>query len=474
MKMIVNYLNQSDPQKTKELWLTETGWFTTGGSNGVTEEEQAAFALRVKLAWDKLLKNIGRKGELFWYDLRNDGTDPAYAGHNFGLIYYNYRPKPAFYAVKTYNKLLRGREFVGMSDKPYLARYTDTETGDSTYIAYTSGGSGSVTVPQSGSAVHIYDYLGRLTETVSEPSGDITVEVGEEPTFIHCKTYRTEITDMKYDKNKNICTVSGRAEDFETAEITLWDESGNCVQTESAKVGSDGEFHKMFSVSKPGRYTVKICKSEMEAAGSSLIGTAELDASRPQFSGDTVLRGIVTEFDALSGMTVVTGSLTDRVSGEPSDGLVNVLVLPEGADTDNVNLSNAVWIGDAEVKNGVFTCAGGDYSLHLRSAASDREDSIFGSDGTVTYTFGLSGTASEITAETSIDGGGAPDSARLIIAQYKDGSLIDVRSKEIRPSDAADASLTVKRVEGVDMFKAYVWDGSELRPIIPSVSKKQR
>ncbi|MCY9665675.1 cohesin domain-containing protein [Paenibacillus alginolyticus] len=110
-KLIAKY-NTSG--KEIPLWLTEMGWHTKLGGDGVSEDKQAEYLARYNiLAISEGVENIT------WYDLKNDGTDAENREHNFGIIVNEedgrgaYTAKPAFatYAVQT--RQLAGAEYIG-------------------------------------------------------------------------------------------------------------------------------------------------------------------------------------------------------------------------------------------------------------------------------------------------------------------------------------------------------------------------
>ena len=77
----------------REVWITEMGWSTHAA--GVFERDQASLLARSYLTavWSGACQNMG------WYDLRNDGPDPFVFEHNFGVLYQDFSPKPAFRAL---------------------------------------------------------------------------------------------------------------------------------------------------------------------------------------------------------------------------------------------------------------------------------------------------------------------------------------------------------------------------------------
>ncbi len=78
----------------KPLYFNETAMHSAFGS-----ERAQALALVKKLTYARAVGAVGYT----WYDLRNDGTDPADHEHNYGLLTRDFQPKAA-YAV--YNGLI--------------------------------------------------------------------------------------------------------------------------------------------------------------------------------------------------------------------------------------------------------------------------------------------------------------------------------------------------------------------------------
>ena len=67
----------------------------TPAGGQLTEAAQAAMLPRVYLTY---LSADMRIEKLFWYDLHNDGPSPYEAEHNFGLLSWDWSPKPAWYS----------------------------------------------------------------------------------------------------------------------------------------------------------------------------------------------------------------------------------------------------------------------------------------------------------------------------------------------------------------------------------------
>ena len=79
----------------KPVWITEMGWPTYVG--GASEREAAALLARCYLG--AVVSGVCHSAS--WYDFRNDGWDVYYNEENFGVLYNDLRPKPAYRALAT-------------------------------------------------------------------------------------------------------------------------------------------------------------------------------------------------------------------------------------------------------------------------------------------------------------------------------------------------------------------------------------
>lgn len=87
----------------KSIWITEMSWPTnrrapgaTGDwAEGVSPATQAAYLSR---AYEKIAQEYTFVETAMWYNLRDKGTNPTLAYHNYGLVQHNFEPKPAYYA----------------------------------------------------------------------------------------------------------------------------------------------------------------------------------------------------------------------------------------------------------------------------------------------------------------------------------------------------------------------------------------
>lgn len=102
--------------RRRPVWITEMGWTTYTPHNSWVQEgflatplrEQAELIVRTYLSC--IISGIDPK--VFWYDLRNDGTDPHNFEDNIGIMYKDFSPKPAYIAYSTMTRTLKGMKFI--------------------------------------------------------------------------------------------------------------------------------------------------------------------------------------------------------------------------------------------------------------------------------------------------------------------------------------------------------------------------
>ncbi len=125
------------PDGRKELPIISGEWGYASHTKGVALETQAAFIVRQQLA--NLLAGIPIS---IWYDWKNDGTDPAEREHNFGTVWPDLKPKPAYTAIRTMTGALAGYRIVRRLDAGNASDYVlllEAETGPEKLAAWTIG-----------------------------------------------------------------------------------------------------------------------------------------------------------------------------------------------------------------------------------------------------------------------------------------------------------------------------------------------
>jgi hypothetical protein len=82
----------------KQLWFTEFGYPTTTTAGGVSEATQASWLTSAF----KYVESYPYVKALFWYQARDLYVDDTTPEARFGLMHYDYSPKPSYDAFKTY------------------------------------------------------------------------------------------------------------------------------------------------------------------------------------------------------------------------------------------------------------------------------------------------------------------------------------------------------------------------------------
>lgn len=170
---------------SKPIWSTEQGWPTHTGATGVTEQVQAAYLAR---AYAVALANGIEK--FFWYDFMNDGLDPTYNEHNFGIIRNTgdplgkWVPKPASVAYAAMVRQLTGTHFekseqVGADNVSMLF----AKGSKSTRVMWTTAGHTQNVTVTTGSPVAVTDLTG-ATKTYYPALGRVVLSLTGDPIYV--------------------------------------------------------------------------------------------------------------------------------------------------------------------------------------------------------------------------------------------------------------------------------------------------
>ncbi len=162
----------------KEIWLTEIGWPTNAGDNGSSEAKQAAMIARTYMQ----AAASGVVQKVFWYNFRNDGLDPSYNEHNFGIIRRDQSLKPACEAFMTMTRHLEGKKFVkALNPGQGVYAYLFEGGGKRTLAAWCTAGSARLKV--SGRPAQVVDLIGGAVSVKNTAAG-FSFPISEYPVFI--------------------------------------------------------------------------------------------------------------------------------------------------------------------------------------------------------------------------------------------------------------------------------------------------
>ncbi len=168
------------------LWVTEIGWPTMQEESGISEMEAAEF-----LARSYILSTVVSVDKMFWYDMVNDGTNPSYSEHNFGLLH-SWDNEPAlaakfpYLAYNTVSNQLHGAKLQwsdGLSADVFYAMYDKEESGTKLLIVWTVDKEATMTLNTIGDEVKITDILSN-SEIAATENGQIQIPVTTSPIFI--------------------------------------------------------------------------------------------------------------------------------------------------------------------------------------------------------------------------------------------------------------------------------------------------
>jgi hypothetical protein len=182
MRAVVSGAFASPPPVWDTEWGYSSQWFGDAGGH-----DPAARALQAQRTSRELLTAWALGFPMaVYYDIRDDGTDPTNAEHNFGLVQNDYTDKPAILAVRALSAAAKGRAFTGFLPVGLTSMHAMLLAGaKDRVVALWSDAPGSVTdvvVPASGAPV---DMLGAPV-TLGSDGGVTTIRVREAagPVFV--------------------------------------------------------------------------------------------------------------------------------------------------------------------------------------------------------------------------------------------------------------------------------------------------
>jgi hypothetical protein len=155
-----------------DFYITEIGWPTNTGRFGTPESVVGGFATRVTA----LLMSLPYVRGVWWYDLVDDGANPADKESRFGLLRQDYSPKPAYLAMAKIAGFVRSHD-LELSEKSELRegfvaiRLLAADGPEQGFLAWNAGsGAGSIQIecdPKDGPRVK--DGSSNLLHLTQEP-----------------------------------------------------------------------------------------------------------------------------------------------------------------------------------------------------------------------------------------------------------------------------------------------------------------
>jgi len=163
-----------------KVWLTEFG-YPTHITGGTPQWLSAAYIVRTFL-WALTLPFIER---LFVYDFQDDGEDPTYNEHNFGLIRFDSSPKVGYAAFNTMVRMLHRKRFsrqVNISDGVVCLVFTGDD--GEVWTLWAIEGERKVNLQVPSKTVTVTDLMGN-SQTIHAVKGQVSLTLTVEPIFVH-------------------------------------------------------------------------------------------------------------------------------------------------------------------------------------------------------------------------------------------------------------------------------------------------
>jgi len=137
IKTVKGWLSAKRKSATLPIYVTEIGWPTYAGKNGVLADEQAKFLARsiLLIATESQIKGV-------WiHELKDAGNDPKDVECHFGLLENNGKPKPSYFVMRELARLFHESKTIQQmptvaSDQILFMKLTDV-AGASKIICWT-------------------------------------------------------------------------------------------------------------------------------------------------------------------------------------------------------------------------------------------------------------------------------------------------------------------------------------------------
>lgn len=168
----------------KRWWFTEIGWASAGvgedyGGGVGDDRAQASYMVR---QYVQTLSFAGLNVDyVFWYNFRNDGTNPTDPENNYGLIQNDWRtPKYSYTAYQRMTAHLTGATPQGRVEAGAGPAYRFNRGGTTVDVIW---GSGQASLTTASARAQAYDLVGGKLPT-SVADGKILVQLSGAPAFV--------------------------------------------------------------------------------------------------------------------------------------------------------------------------------------------------------------------------------------------------------------------------------------------------
>jgi hypothetical protein len=160
----------------KPLYFNETAMHSVGCSERIQAD---ILVQKAVFCWSR-----GAIGHT-WYDLRNDGTNPKDAEHNYGLLTQDFQPKPAYAAYVAMTRMLADKAFRRQLDLPSGQwAFSFGKPGDEVVVAWSQDTPGEVlTLATDATRAEIFDIMGNASPAPIH-DGRVLFPFGNSPSYL--------------------------------------------------------------------------------------------------------------------------------------------------------------------------------------------------------------------------------------------------------------------------------------------------
>lgn len=177
---------QYTPAGRREIPIVSSEWGYSTSWPGVSDAKQSELLARM---W---LMNLAYGVRLsIWYDWSDDGSERQNVEHNFGTVTLDLKPKPAYFAARTFNQFFNGyvyeRRLKLVKETDYL--FALRKGSEVRWAIWTTERPHSVLIKLDAGTYERVDHLGNvLGKMLIGPYG-ISVEISSAPGFFRKQTF---------------------------------------------------------------------------------------------------------------------------------------------------------------------------------------------------------------------------------------------------------------------------------------------
>ncbi len=189
-----NLIKKYNNQQTKPIWLSELGWPSHQGTEGVSERTQATY-----LAKSYILALANGVEKYFWYDFMDDGILHTEREQNFGIVrnaaspYGKYVPKPSYVAYGVMARALSEATFEQKETiQDSISSYLFSDHNEDIRVMWSS--EPTLITLKASAPVIVTDMMGVAQSYAPDQNGSVFLSLSEQPVYV-----RGELTEVPAD-----------------------------------------------------------------------------------------------------------------------------------------------------------------------------------------------------------------------------------------------------------------------------------